>query len=40
MSAFIKKDKKTQHAPFVFSYIVAAFWDMGEFLEVSEEVAL
>ena len=39
-SAFIKKDHKIQHAPFLFSYILAAFWDMGEILGVSTDVAL
>ena len=39
-SAFIKKDHKIQHASFLFSYILAAFWDMGEILGVSTDVAL
>ena len=39
LSAFIK-DKKNQHAPVLFSYILAAFWDMGELLGVSKDVAL
>ena len=38
--AFIKKDHKIQHAPFLFSYILAAFWNMGEILGVSTDVAL
>ena len=37
---FIKKDHKIQHAPFLFSYILAAFWDMGEILGVSSDIAL
>ena len=32
--ACIKKDKKTQHGPFLFSYIVAALWDMGGVLGI------
>ena len=40
LSAFIKKDHKIQHAPFLLSYILAAFWDMGEILGVSTDVAL
>ena len=40
LSAFIKKDHKIQHAPFLFSCILAAFWDMGEILGVSTDVAL
>ena len=40
LSAFIKRDHKSQHAPFLFSYILAGFWDMGEILGVSTDVAL
>ena len=40
LSAFIKKDHKIQHAPFLFSYILAAFWDMGEIFGVRTDVAL
>ena len=40
LSAFIKKDHKIQHAPYLLSHILAAFWDMGEILGVSTDIAL
>ena len=39
-SAFVRREKKTDHAPFLFSYVLAAFWDMGEILGVSSKFAL
>ena len=40
LSAFIKKDKQTQHAPFLFSYGLGALRDIGELLGVTEDVVL
>ena len=40
LSAFVRKEKKANHAPFLFSYILAAFWEMGEVLGVSSDIAL
>ena len=40
LSAFVRREKKVDHAPFLFSYVLAAFWDMGEVLGVSSEIAL
>ena len=40
LSAFVRTEKKMDHAPFLFSYVLAAFWDMGEVLGVSSEIAL
>ena len=40
LSAFICKTHKQQHAPFLFSYLLAALWEMGEILGVSDDVAL
>ena len=40
LSAFVRREKKIEHTPFLFSYVLAAFWDMGEVLGVSSEIAL
>ena len=40
LSAFLRREEKIDHAPFLFSYVLAAFWDMGEVLGVSSEIAL
>ena len=40
LHGFIKNDKKNLDAPFLFSYILAAFFDMGELLGVTKDVAL
>ena len=40
LSALIKMDKKNQHTPNMFSYILATFWDVGELLGVSRDLAL
>ena len=39
-SAFVRREKKIHHAPFLFSYVLAAFWDLGEILGISSEIAL
>ena len=38
--AFVRREKKIDHAPFLFSYVLAAFWDIGEVLGFSSEIAL
>ena len=40
LSAFVRREKKTDHSPFLFSYELAAFSDMGEVLGVSSEITL
>ena len=38
--AFVRKEKMVHHIAFLFSYVPAAFWDMGEILGVSGSVDL
>ena len=40
LPVFVRREKKIDHAPFLFSYVLAAFWDMGVALCVSSEIAL
>ena len=40
LSTFVCREKKVDHAPFLFSYVLAPLWDTGEVLGVSSEIAL
>ena len=36
----MRREKKIDHAPFLYSHVLAAFWGMGDVLGVSSEIAL